>query len=96
MAMRPMERIHQKEFRWNVPVKYQEMEIRFAQKKDLPQIIALCKEHAEYEKSKYDPENKLDVLSNSIFGQNPVLNCLVVENDDIIIGYATFTKQFST
>ncbi len=72
------------------------MEIRCAQKKDLPQVIALCKEHAEYEKEKYDPKNKLDLLSNSIFGQNPVLNCLVIESDNIVIGYATFTKQFST
>lgn len=72
------------------------MEIRFAQKKDLPQIVALCKEHAEYEKEKYDQKNKSKLLSNSIFGQIPVLNCLVVENDNIIVGYATFTKQFST
>lgn len=72
------------------------MEIRFARKKDLPQIIALCKEHAEHEKAKYDPTSKSTLLSNSIFGQNPVLKCLVVEDDNIIIGYATFTKQFST
>lgn len=72
------------------------MEIRCAKKKDLPQIIALCKEHAEYEKAKYDPKNKSKLLSNSIFGKNPVLHCLVVESDNMIIGYATFTKQFST
>ena len=72
------------------------MEIRFAQKKDLPKIVALCKEHAEYEKEEYNPENKTKMLANAIFGQVPVLNCLVVENDNTIIGYATFTKQFST
>ena len=72
------------------------MKIRFAQKKDLPQIIDLCEEHAAYEKAEYNPKNKSELLSNSIFGQNPVLNCLVAENDNGIIGYATFMKQFST
>jgi GNAT superfamily N-acetyltransferase len=72
------------------------MEIRFAQKKDLPQIIALCKEHAEYEKAEYEPKNKFDLLSISIFGQNPVLSCLVVESENAIMGYATYTKQYST
>ena len=72
------------------------MKIRFAEKKDLPQIIELCKEHAEYEKAKYEQENKADLLSAFIFGQNPSLKCLIVEQDNSIIGYATFMKQFST
>ncbi|MEE9361106.1 MAG: GNAT family N-acetyltransferase [Cellulophaga sp.] len=72
------------------------MEIRFVQKKDLSQIIELCKEHADYEKADYERKNKSEVLSNFIFGKNPSLKCLVVEHENIIVGYATFMKQFST
>jgi L-amino acid N-acyltransferase YncA len=72
------------------------MNIRFANKKDLPQIIELCKEHAEYERAEYEQKNKAELLSEFIFGQNPSLKCLIVEQDNSIIGYATFMKQFST
>ena len=72
------------------------MNIRFAQKKDLPLIIELCKEHADYEQADYEQENKEELLSTFIFGQTPRLKCLVVEQENLIIGYATFMKQFST
>ena len=70
--------------------------IRFAQKKDMPQLVALCKRHAEYEKAEYDPKNKVELLSEFIFGQNPLLTCLVAEQENSIVGYATCMKQFST
>ena len=72
------------------------MEIRFAKKKDLPQIIELCNEHAEFEQAQFEPKNKRDLLSQFIFGQNPSLKCLVVAKENSIVGYATFMKQFST
>lgn len=79
-----------------MPAKTLKMEIRFVQKKDLSQIIDLCKEHAEYEKADYERENKSDLLSNFLFRQNPSLKCLVVEHENVVIGYSTFMKQFST
>jgi len=72
------------------------MDIRFAEKKDLPQIIELCDEHAEYERAEFEVKNKAELLSEHIFGQNPSLKCLVVAQKKSIIGYATFMKQFST
>ncbi len=72
------------------------MEIRFAEKKDLPQIIDLCKEHAKYEQADYERKNKSELLSKFLFGQNPCLKCLVIEQENLIVGYATFIKQFST
>lgn len=72
------------------------MEIRFAKKKDLPQIIDLCKEHAEYEQLAYELKNKLELLSKYLFSQNPSLKCLVIEQENVIVGYATFMQQFST
>ena len=84
------------EIKCNAPAKNITMEIRFAQKKDLVQIVDLCNEHAAYEKAKYDKSNKLELLSGAIFGQNPSLQCLVIEDNSLIIGYASFMKQFST
>lgn len=72
------------------------MEIRFAEKRDLPQIIELSAEHAEYEQADYIRKDKSELLSKFLFGQNPSLNCLVVEQENLIVGYATFMKQFST
>jgi GNAT superfamily N-acetyltransferase len=72
------------------------MEIRFAIEKDLPKIIELCKAHATFEKAEYEPINKEELLSRFLFKDNPILKCLVVEENNRLIGYATFMKQFST
>ena len=70
--------------------------IRNARKEDINAIIALCKEHAIYEKASYSPENKAMLLSNVIFSSNPKVYCLVVEENDALVGYATYTIQYST
>lgn len=72
------------------------MKIRFAVEKDLPEIITLCKAHADFEQSNYESKNKLEELSKFLFSKNPPLKCLVVEQEKVLIGYATFMKQFST
>jgi len=72
------------------------MEIRYAKKRDLPQLIELCKHHAEYEQAAYDEKGKPELLAGFLFGQTPSLKCLVVEQANSLIGYATFMKQFST
>ena len=82
--------------KWCVPAKLHRMDIRFAKKEDLPQIIELCREHAAYEGTEYDSVNKIELLSEFVFGQDQVLKCLVVEQINSIAGYATFMTQFST
>ncbi|AWM14094.1 N-acetyltransferase [Flavobacterium sediminis] len=72
------------------------MEIRLAQKGDLPQIVGLCKQHAEYEQAEYSTKDKEKLLSKAIFGTSPSLKCLVVAEGNTIVGYATFMQQFST
>lgn len=72
------------------------VDIRFAQEADLPYIVDLCREHAKYEQTGYNSENKVELLSEFIFGQSPAVRCLVVVHENSIIGYATFMKQFST
>jgi len=70
--------------------------IRFAQTKDLNQLVQLCQAHAEYEKASYDSTGKKEALDQQIFAENPALYCLVVEKEEQLVGYATYMKQFST
>lgn len=71
------------------------MEIRFAKKEDMHQIVHLCQLHAEHEKACFDPTDKEAMLSKHLF-EGSLLKCLVVEIDAEIVGYATLMKQFST
>lgn len=73
-----------------------EPKIRFAKPNDIDQIIDLCESHAIYEQSDYSKENKDQQLLNDIFSDNPKLYCLVVEENEKLIGYATYMKQYST
>ena len=70
--------------------------IRFAKPEDIHQIIDLCEAHAIYEQCDYSKENKVDKLSNNLFSSSPKLYCLVVEQNNKLIGYATYMKQYST
>ena len=70
--------------------------IRWVKVLDMEQLLSLCQEHAEYEKAKFDPKNKLDLLSAHLFQSQNSIKCLVVEVDKEVVGYATFMKQFST
>lgn len=72
------------------------MTIRYAMENDIEQLIGLCSIHAEYEKAPYDPKDKWALLHEALFGSNYVLNCLVVQYDQKLVGYATFMKQYST
>lgn len=72
------------------------MNIRFAEERDINQIINLCKLHANFEKSSYDLTNKEALLLKYFFGVNSPVKCLVVVVDKEIVGYATLMKQFST
>ena len=72
------------------------MKIRFAEKKDIEQLVKLCELHAIYEKATYDTKNKTVLLTKYLFDEKAVLKCLVVESKEEIVGYATFMKQFST
>ena len=70
--------------------------IRFVKTNDLEELIILCKEHAEYEKSDFKVLGKKEALKKHLFGSNPSLYCLVVEVNSQLIGYSTFMKQFCT
>ncbi|WP_108869050.1 GNAT family N-acetyltransferase [Aquimarina aquimarini] len=72
------------------------MTIRYAKEIDIEQIIELCEAHALYEKTDFEKGNKKEALFEHLFGAQKSLQCLVVEQNNKLQGYATFMKQFST
>ena len=62
----------------------------------MPEIINLCAAHAAYERSAYDPAGKQEQLTQALFGDKPLLHCLVAENEGQLMGYATYMFQYST
>lgn len=75
-------------------MKYQ---IRKATPSDMRAIIKLCAEHAEFERTEFSPEKKVEKLREYLFSDNPPLFCLVAESKEgEIIGYTTFMPEFST
>jgi len=70
--------------------------IRKAKPKDLDSIITLCEEHAIYEGLAYSSIGKKERLAMHLFGEQTPLNCLLVENGGVVMGYATYMKEFST
>lgn len=70
--------------------------IRVCTEKDLDKILMLCRQHAEYEQAAYNPEGKKERLFNALFSENKQLHCIVAEVKGTVIGYATYTFDFST
>lgn len=71
--------------------------IRKAEPGDIKEIIKLCAEHAGFEQAVYAAGGKAEKLSAFLFTDTPRIFCLLAENETgEILGYATFTPEFST
>lgn len=70
--------------------------VRRVRRDDLDTLVALCGEHALYEKTSHDPAGKAEALSRALFSTPPRLHAWVVESAGELIGYATATLEFST
>ena len=70
--------------------------IRACEQKDLAALVELCAEHAHYEQAEYSSKGKLAALDKAIFSETPRLFCLVVEIENNIVGFASYTFDFST
>lgn len=70
--------------------------IRPCRELDLPTVVQLCKKHAHFEQKKYDSENKAQLLKEAVFADVPQLYCYVIEVDTRIVGYFSYTFDFST
>ena len=73
------------------------MKIRTGQKADLPQVLDLIIELAEYEKATHEVENTVAMMERDGFGENPIYGFFVAELDDgKIVGVAIYYYRYST
>ncbi|GAA3760653.1 GNAT family N-acetyltransferase [Flavobacterium ginsengiterrae] len=70
--------------------------IRNCEITDLPKLIILLEKHAQFEKAEFSPEGKEEGLKKALFGKNPKLYCLVVAAKETVVGYTSYTFDFST
>ncbi len=70
--------------------------VRQGIKKDLPNILNLIKELAEYEKALDQVSNTVKNMEEDGFGENPIYGFLVAEVDNIIIGTSIYYYRYST
>lgn len=73
-----------------------EYSVRNCEISDLPKLVVLCEKHAEFEKADSSPVGKEAKLKEALFSQQPKLFCLVVATKETIIGYVSYTFDFST
>lgn len=70
--------------------------VRAARPADLEDILALCAEHAAFERAAFRPEDARGPLSRHLFGDPPRAGCLVADAGGVLAGYATYALEFST
>lgn len=70
--------------------------IREIKEKDLDQLLILCNKHADYERVLYRSEGKKEKLLAAFFSEQKQVYGMIVEVLGKIIGYASYTFDFST
>lgn len=70
--------------------------IRSATKNDLPEVLALVKELALYEKAPEEVTITLEELEKDGFGENPLYWIILAENENGIIGMSFYYIRYST
>ena len=71
-------------------------DIRAAEPRDLHAIVQLIGELAEFENLTHLLEVTPDKLEPHLFGDNPVVECMVGEIDGEIVAFALYFTNFST
>ena len=72
------------------------MKIRPGQRNDLPRVLELVKELAEYERAPHEVTNTLAAMEEDGFGPNPVYGFFVAEEENCIIGLSLYYWRYST
>jgi ribosomal protein S18 acetylase RimI-like enzyme len=70
--------------------------IRKCEEKDLPQLVELCRKHSEFEQAVYRSIGKAAQLKEALFSDSPKLFCSVIESDNALKGYFSYTFDYST
>ena len=72
------------------------MSVRPAIASDVPEILALIKALAEYEKALDQVRATEDDLLASLFSDNPQVFCHVATHEDVVVGIAIWHLNYST
>ena len=72
------------------------MKIREGTKQDLPRVLELIKELAEYEKARHEVINTEEQLLKDGFGPDPVYGFFVAENERGVVGVSLYYWRYST
>jgi GNAT superfamily N-acetyltransferase len=70
--------------------------IREGRKPDLPRVLELVKELAEYEKAPHEVINTVEQIEQDGFGASPIYGFFVAENENGIVGLSLYYWRYST
>lgn len=70
--------------------------IRPAGEADLDELLFLMDEHAKFEKAAFFPGGKKERFRQALFADQPRFYCWVVEFENGLQGYASYTFDYST
>ena len=70
--------------------------VRPCRYEDMSSLIVLFEKHAAHEGATFDPTGKLALLEQAIFDRPQKLNVWIVEKEQIVVGYYSYTFDFST
>ncbi len=73
-----------------------EIKIRNGAKKDLPRVLELIKELAQFEKASDQVSNTVERMEQDGFGANPVYGFFVAEDGEEIVGLSLYYFRYST
>lgn len=70
--------------------------IRKAAVADAPIILQLIRDLAEYEKALDEVEATVETITETMFGDNPLVHCDLVEHEGKVVGFAVWFLNYST
>jgi len=73
-----------------------EVHVRAASEKEVPLILAFIKELAEYERLSHEVVATEEALQKWLFGERPVAEVAIGDDEDEPAGFALFFHNFST
>ncbi len=70
--------------------------IRQGTRDDLPRVLELIRELAEFEKASNEVINSVELMEKDGFGLNPIFGFFVAQEDDFIVGISLYYYRYST
>lgn len=70
--------------------------IRLGKKEDLPRVLELVKELAEFERAPDEVINTVTLMEQDGFGAQPIYGFFVAEKNNVIVGLSLYYYRYST